>query len=365
MSDPAVNMVRLLDLYDRVVADASAHLPTEIVEPVASIGRAIRRKRELAGEVTLVGLLGGTGSGKSSLLNALAETEVSVAGARRPTTSEPVAWVPANGGAALGAILRVLGIEAIVEHDQEVSLAILDLPDIDSLMTRHRQLVLEVVPYLDVVVWVIDPEKYHDRILHELVRSLNRHQGVFRFVVNQIDRLEPSDLRPLTADLQRTLRADGISTPIIWTAAADPPIGPPSGIDEIREHLRVVSSVGVDRDRETVNGMAMGAALLVPHLESADFSRRWVDTVSRLGDLIVRSRVAEAEQELWMLAHDLFPGVSFDLAGAVGEAAASSEPSRTLDVTIGREFRDRLRPRARTRALLTELELALSEAARS
>jgi len=361
VSDPEVELVALLDIYDRMVADAASHLPPEIVEPVASIGRAVRTKRALVGEVTLVGLLGGTGSGKSSLLNALAGVEVSPAGARRPTTSKTVAWIPANGGTALEAVLEVLGIEHRVDHDGAIPLAVLDLPDIDSLVTQHRQLVAEVVPYLDLVLWVIDPEKYHDRILHEMIRSSTRHQEIFRFVLNQIDRIDPFDLVPLAADLQWTLRSDGIRNPIIWTAAADPPIGPSVGVDEIWVHLLEIRSTGLRRELEMVNELAIGAALLAPHLESVDFSRRWEGVVARVGDLVARGRTAEAEQELWMLAHDLFPGVSFDLAAAVGEAAASSEPSRALDATVGRELRDRLRPRARTRALLTEFELALQD----
>ncbi len=365
MREPTVDLVGLLDLYDRVVADAASHLAVEIVEPVAIIGRAVRRKRQLAGEVSLIGLLGGTGSGKSSLLNALAGMEVSVSGARRPTTSEPLAWLPANSRPALEAMLDVLNIQTRIEHDREVPLAILDLPDIDSLVTRHRQLVSEVVPYLDVVVWVIDPEKYHDRIFHELVRSVSSHQAVFRFVVNQIDRLEQSELVPLTADLARTLRSDGVSTPIIWTAAADPPVGPPVGVDEIWEKLCEVNPTGVDRDREMVNELAIGAAHLSPLVQPVDFSRRWQDLASRAADLIGRGRSAEAHRELWMFAHDLFPGARFDWAEVVEEAAASAEPARTLDAMIGRELRDRLRPRARTLALLTELELALNEAASS
>lgn len=358
-------MVALLDVYDRMVADAASHLPTEIVAPVANIGRAVRTKRALAGEVTLVGLLGGTGSGKSSLLNALAGVEVSPAGARRPTTSQPVAWVPVNGGTALEAMLKVLGIEQRVDHDGEIPLAVLDLPDIDSLVTQHRQLVADVIPYLDLVIWVIDPEKYHDRILHELIRSSTRHQEIFRFVVNQIDRLDSPDLVPMTADLHISLRSDGVRNPIILTAAADPPLGPPVGVDEIWEHLGEIVSTGLQRESEMVNELAIGAALLAPHLEPVGFSRRWEAVVARVGDLVARGRTAEAEHELWMFAHDLFPGVRFDLADAVGEAAASSEPSRALDATIGRELRDRLRPLARTRALLTEFDLALNESGRS
>src|SRR4051794_21503350 len=47
----------------------------------------------LVSDAYVLALVGGTGVGKSSILNALAGRTVSEAGARRPTTARPVAWV--------------------------------------------------------------------------------------------------------------------------------------------------------------------------------------------------------------------------------------------------------------------------------
>jgi energy-coupling factor transporter ATP-binding protein EcfA2 len=352
----------LLDRYDRVIADAATHLPVESVEPAATIGQAVRRRRALVGKVTVVGLLGGTGAGKSSLLNALAGDEVSAAGAMRPTTARPLAWIPSDADPALDALLDMLGIHERVHHGDIAPLAILDLPDIDSLVTDHRRLVFDVLPYLDVALWVLDPEKYHDRTLHDLVRSLLNHQSTFRFVLNQIDRLDPADQVLVTADLQRALRADGVSNPVVWTAAADPSFGPPLDIEEILESLLAAPTLSEERDREMVNELERGAGMLAVHLQSVDFTGRWESVLKQAGGFIRDSRQWEAEMELMVFASEVLPGVPLDVSGALAAAADQPDPGAALDASVGRQMRERLHPRARTRALLADLQLALREA---
>ncbi|HEY2596940.1 MAG TPA: GTPase, partial [Candidatus Dormibacteraeota bacterium] len=64
----------------------------------------------------VLALVGGTGVGKSTLMNAIAGENVSPAGARRPTTSEAVAWVPSRRGSELAGLLRWLGVSEVREH---------------------------------------------------------------------------------------------------------------------------------------------------------------------------------------------------------------------------------------------------------
>jgi len=127
-----------------------------------------------------VALVGGTGVGKSSLLNALAGTEVSRASVRRPTTARPVGWVPQAAGDELGELLDWLGVAPDDVHETSSAelgrVAILDLPDLDSTSADHRERVEAILPRIDAVVWVTDPEKYADAVLHDdfLVRWLPR-----------------------------------------------------------------------------------------------------------------------------------------------------------------------------------------------
>jgi GTPase SAR1 family protein len=362
VTDPGAALPGLLDRYDRVIADAATHLPADSVEPAAAIGQAVRRRRALVDKVTVVGLLGGTGAGKSSLLNALAGDEVSAAGAMRPTTARPLAWIPSDSDSALDALLGLLSISERVRHRDPAPLAVLDLPDIDSLVTEHRRLVSDVLPYLDVALWVLDPEKYHDRTLHDLVRSLLNHQSTFRFVLNQIDRLDPADQVLVIADLERALRADGVRNPVVWTAAADPTFGPPRGIEEILEGLLAAPTSSEEREREMVNELERGAGMLAGHIESVDFTSRWEGVRNQAGVLIRDSRQWEAEMEVSLFAAEVLPGTTLDVSGAVTAAADQPDPEAALDASVGRQMRERLHPRARTRALLAEFQLALREA---
>lgn len=188
----------------------------------------------------VLALVGGTGVGKSSLLNALAGATVSTASVRRPTTSEPVAWVPAADRDGLAPLLAWLGVDDIREHEADGlrSVAILDLPDMDSVEATHRERVEAVLPKVDAVAWVTDLEKYHDAVLHDAflrtwVPRLDR-QAV---IVNKADRLADDDRprirRDLEADLGRRLTAgDRAAVPVLMTTATQAP-----DVEELRVWL--------------------------------------------------------------------------------------------------------------------------------
>src|SRR3954464_9633371 len=96
-------------------ADAADVLGLES-RPLRDVHGAGRERVGFPGDAYVLALVGGTGVGKSSLLNRLAGGVVSAASARRPTTAEPVAWVPAAEGAALRPLLDWLGVHEVREH---------------------------------------------------------------------------------------------------------------------------------------------------------------------------------------------------------------------------------------------------------
>ena len=208
----------------------------ELVE-AAEIADRLRSRRGFGGEVFVAALAGATGSGKSSLLNALAGEEVTSVSESRPHTAEPVAWVPEDAGVDLESLLSELGISQRVKNLVMPSVAILDLPDQDSVDDSHRLAVERVLPQVDVVVWVFDPEKYADKSLHDrYLAPLASYEDQFIFVLNKIDKLG-KDTALVGDALLEELRRDGLNPDSHYATAASPPGGRQVGIEALSAHL--------------------------------------------------------------------------------------------------------------------------------
>ncbi|MDH3250740.1 MAG: 50S ribosome-binding GTPase, partial [Acidimicrobiia bacterium] len=228
------DLTRLFDAFDQLIGAAAGTLDEAAVRPHAEVARNVRRRSGFLGETVVVALAGGTGSGKSSLLNALAGEEVATVGAIRPTTSKPLAWIPETPEPGLTRLLDDMGVEQRVGHRADTALAIIDMPDVDSVVGAHRDIFEALLPRVDVVWWIVDPEKYNDRLLHkEYLEPLAEYHEQFLFVLNQIDRLDSSALTAVVDDLRRRLQADGIVDPSIVVVAARPPGRDPLGLDEL------------------------------------------------------------------------------------------------------------------------------------
>jgi GTP-binding protein EngB required for normal cell division len=204
--------------------DAAGSLGLDTGEGAAVLSTA-RERLGFPSDAYVLALAGGTGVGKSSLLNALAGREVSRAGVRRPTTGQPVAWIPAASRSELEPVLAWLGVTEIVEHDEPdpAAVAILDLPDLDSIAPEHRARVDELLPRLDAVVWVADPEKYQDAVLHdEYLRRWGPRLDRQLVVLNKSDRLAAGDGERVRADLTARLRAEGLpALPVVLASSVD------------------------------------------------------------------------------------------------------------------------------------------------
>ncbi len=226
-----------LDLLDLAIASSEGLASETDRDEAAALSAAARRRRDYLSGTIVVAIAGGTGSGKSSLLNALAGREVASTSVLRPHTDKPLAWIPAND-AAVSSMMAPLGIDVIVEHDDGHGLAIVDLPDLDSVNPDHRLLVEETLPLLDAAIWIFDPVKYHDPSIHgDFLAEMTEYESVFIFVLNKVDRLDEAEVEAVEAHLGGILRLDGFSDPEVLPVAAAPSEGEPIGIETLRAVL--------------------------------------------------------------------------------------------------------------------------------
>jgi hypothetical protein len=166
-------------------------------------------------------LMGGTGVGKSTLLNALAGGAIAQASFTRPTTRDPVVYYHESiKPDRLPAELRNC---RLAPHDR-VALEhkiIVDTPDLDSNEAANRERLKHVLPVADIVLYVGSQEKYHDQVGWQLFLEQRRRRA-FAFVLNKWDRClhtSSSGLRP-DEDLLRDLVAQGFEKPLLFRTCA-------------------------------------------------------------------------------------------------------------------------------------------------
>jgi GTP-binding protein EngB required for normal cell division len=200
------------------------------------VGQADRRLA-ISGSATVVALAGATGSGKSSIFNALSGTTLATVGVRRPTTAHAMAssW----GDESAEDLLDWLQIPRrhALETDPAAALdglVLLDLPDHDSTEVDHRMEVDRLVQLVDMLIWVLDPQKYADAAIHDrYLKPLAQHSDVMMIIMNQVDRLSTRQREQCLKDLRRLLASEGLDrVPIMATSAATG-----EGIDELRGTL--------------------------------------------------------------------------------------------------------------------------------
>ncbi|KOT35277.1 ATP-binding protein [Streptomyces caelestis] len=206
-------------LRDRV---AAARFPL----PLAGAARARANRDELLAqlddylvprlrdpEAPLLAVVGGsTGAGKSTLVNSLVGRRVSEAGVLRPTTRTPVlvchpedhhwfsgmrvlpdltrVWVPHHRDPADDLLLpgedpaRVLRVETA--DTLPPGLALLDAPDIDSLVSDNRVLAAELIGAADIWVMVTTAARYADAVPWHMLRTAKEYDVTLVTVLDRV-----------------------------------------------------------------------------------------------------------------------------------------------------------------------------------
>jgi GTP-binding protein EngB required for normal cell division len=198
------------------------------------------RRLAISGSATVVALAGATGSGKSSIFNALSGTTLATVGVRRPTTAHAMAcsWGDDESAEDLLDWLQIPRRHAL-ETDPAMDaaldgLVLLDLPDHDSTELDHRMEVDRLVQLVDMLIWVVDPQKYADAAIHDrYLKPLSRHAEVMMIILNQVDKLTVKQREQCLSDLRRLLDSEGLGkVPVMAVSAVTG-----EGIEALRETL--------------------------------------------------------------------------------------------------------------------------------
>lgn len=271
------------------ISYGEGRVPETVLLDAAETLERLSQRRELSTEHTVIGFFGATGSGKSTLFNAIAGQNIALSAPTRPTTStvqaaiweaegseELLDWLgidkrvypqtqalaaegeategnKATGGVAapntvtepapglFNRIRRAVGGRGEM-RTRTGGLILLDMPDFDSVTTANRDLAARMMRYVDVLVWVVDPQKYADAVIHrDFMVPLAASGAQALCVLNQADKLAPAEVPAVLASLTRLLQAEGteahlLAAPIAVSARTG------EGVDVLRDLLAQVAA---------------------------------------------------------------------------------------------------------------------------
>ena len=276
------------------ISYGEGRVPETVLLDAAETLERLSQRRELSTEHTVIGFFGATGSGKSTLFNAIAGQNIALSAPTRPTTStvqaaiweaedseELLDWLgidkrvypqtqalaaegdategnevggnKAAGGAAapnavtepapglFNRIRRAIGGRGEM-RTRTGGLILLDMPDFDSVTTTNRDLAARMMRYVDVLIWVVDPQKYADAVIHrDFMVPLAASGAQALCVLNQADKLAPAEVPAVLASLTRLLQAEGteahlLAAPIAVSARTG------EGVDVLRDLLAQVAA---------------------------------------------------------------------------------------------------------------------------
>ena len=233
-------------------------------------------------DAPLLAVIGGsTGSGKSTLVNAVLRERVSNPGVIRPTTRQPVLVAnPAdadwfNSPQVLPGLARSHGagdeqsttLRLVPTGSIPEGLALLDAPDFDSIDDRNRALASQLLAAADLWVFVTTPARYADQLVWNFLHDA-AGRGIEVVVV--LNRLDEASAATVPDDLRRMMNEAGLGNATVFTVPFVPDLGGENGeeflqdtlVAELRSYLTGLAEDSAARRAvagKTVAGAASGA----------------------------------------------------------------------------------------------------------
>jgi GTPase Era involved in 16S rRNA processing len=222
---------RKAEALEAAVGAARGRLDDQLLDDAHEVSSRVSERLRLSARHTVIGLAGATGSGKSSTFNALTGLELSAVGVRRPTTSWATACVWGSDGAQ--ELLTWLGIpprhhvtrDSMLDSNRADAafdgVVLLDLPDHDSTDVSHHLEADRLVQLADVLIWVLDPQKYADAAIHNrYLKPMASHAKTMVVVLNHIDTVAEDRRESMISDVRRLLAADGLPDVPVFAVSA-------------------------------------------------------------------------------------------------------------------------------------------------
>jgi GTP-binding protein EngB required for normal cell division len=300
------------DLLDMQGLLAQGRLPAldpgERQAAAASSEKLLERLDALSDQVLVAGLVGGTGVGKSTVMNALAGSEISSTSHRRPNTGRVILY--RHEEAELPPSLPKTMVpwqEVLHRADPVRQIVLCDLPDFDSFAGEHRERVLRFLEHLDVLVFVTSPEKYADHSLYAFLRDVPKARPNFTFVLNKVDLLFRGEdleagyrqLESLVGMFQGYLQKADVPEPVLFAVSAEEALRNPSARpwNQFSAFRREIF-----RDREAKEVMAIKSANLDGEVQAVrarlQGERGHIDSLERvLGDFLGAFEKTRAQRE--------------------------------------------------------------------
>jgi hypothetical protein len=294
----ALRQVRPLE--SALVDLRSAVLPVSLPLPLPGAAEQRRAVREITSQLDdyvlprlatidapLLAVVGGsTGAGKSTLVNSLVGRRVTAPGVIRPTTRAPVLvhhsldaeWF--TDDRILPGLARSTGdhkdarsLQLVAEDSIPAGLAILDAPDIDSVVVENRELAAQLLAAADLWLFVTSAARYADAVPWDFLNSAAERSAAVAVV---LDRVPPRAMTEVPAHLGQMMSERGLGGSPLFavpeTTVDDQGLLPASAISPIRGWLARLARDQASRAEvvhRTLDGAIGALAARAPRLARA------------------------------------------------------------------------------------------------